>query len=441
MSIPWSPRRRAAGTDERGSALLGVLLLLMMMSALAAALGVNGQTETLISRNQRSGTQARAAAEAGLNHAIDLAIMYISEWNLNGLADVDTAISNLLLGPDGLSGTTSLDLDNGSLGARVGAGIETAEAIQLGTPTPITAGIDAEYDAIIVDDTGPGEDTDPLNDANGALVIRATGYAENDAKVVLEAILTPIPLPAILTDGDLDIAGNVDIYGTGGSVHSNGDLDISGGAASVVGTATASGTYTGSPTGSGGAATLPVTPVSASDYLTSADYILTSTGTMTDQGGTVLACCNNWSFDSGSGEWSFAGTPPTGTYYVQGSVSITGNNGSAGSPLQITIIAEGSINISGNQDLVPNTTDLQFVTDADLNIRGSFDTYVQGQFLVHEQVALGGNTTIIGQIIAENAAAVSTLVTASSISGNVNITYNGGLGTATYTVSGWRDVR
>ena len=117
---------------ERGSALLGVLLLLMMVSALAAALGVSGQTETLISRNQRSAAQAQAAAEAGLNHAVELATTYISEWNANGWPDVDAAIDALLLGPDGLSGTAGTDADNGSLGPRVGAGIETAEALPLG---------------------------------------------------------------------------------------------------------------------------------------------------------------------------------------------------------------------------------------------------------------------------------------------------------------------
>ncbi len=115
MSIPWSPRRRAAGTYERGSALIGVLLLLMMMSALAAALGVSGQTETLISRNQRAAAQAQAAAEAGLNHAVELATTYIFEWKANGFPDADAAIDALLLGPDLASGTVATDADNGGV--------------------------------------------------------------------------------------------------------------------------------------------------------------------------------------------------------------------------------------------------------------------------------------------------------------------------------------
>ena len=431
--------------DERGSALLGVLLLLMMMSAMAAALGMNGRTETLISRNQRSGTQAQAAAEAGLNHAVELATTYISEWNANGLADAEAAMDALLLGPDLASGTVATDADNGSLGTR--AGITVAEEIPLGARLTIAAGIDADYEAFVMDDdaTAPDEPTNNLyDDENGTLIVRATSYAKNglaESKVVLEALLTEVPLAAVVAGCDLDISGNVDVYGTGGSVHANCDLDISGGAASVAGTATASGTYTGSPPGGGGAAELPVPEISASDYLTSADFILTSTGTMTDQGGTVLACCNNWSFDGGSGEWSFSGTPPDGTYYVEGSVSISGNHGSNGNPMEITIIAEGSIDISGNQDIEPDTADLQFVTDGDLQITGNFETHAQGQMLVHEQIHISGNITLEGQIIVEDAASVSTLVTTNSISGNVDITYNGSLSSGVFIVSGWRDVR
>ncbi len=228
--------------SERGSALVGVLLLLMLMSALVAALGVSGQTETLISRNQRSAAQAQAAAEAGLNHAADLAITYIFEWKANGLANVEAAVNGLLVGPDGASGTTSSDVDNGSLGPRVGAGIETAEAIPLGTQLVIANGINARYEAFVMDDddTAPTtgdfvEDGNLLDDLNGALIVQATGYAQDNTKVVLEALITPITLPAVVSDGDLGIVGDVDILGTDGSVHSNGGLTISGGAASVAG--------------------------------------------------------------------------------------------------------------------------------------------------------------------------------------------------------------
>ncbi len=446
--------------NERGSALILVVLVLMMMSALTAALTVNGQTETLISRNQRAGAQAQAAAEAGLNHAVELATTYIFEWNANGFTiGPEEAVDALLLGPDGASGTTGTDVDNGSLAARVGAGIEVAEAIPLNTPQSIVAGGTASYEAFILDDDAdaPDEDGNLLNDINGTLIVRAIGYArdgttDQTTKVVLEALIAPVPLGAIVTNGDLDISGSVTIDGTDGSVHSNGDLTISGGGSDIEGTVTASGTYTGSPAGSGGAAPVPVPTISASDYLHYADFVLTSSGTMTDQAGTVLCTwsggtpCNNWDWDSGSGEWSISSTaPPAGTYYVEGSVTIAGSPGSEATPMQITIIAEDSIDMSGSPDMIPDTPELLFVTDGDLEITGGLDVIdpltTQGQMLVHEQVNLAGNPTLGGQLIVENAPRVSPLVTANTISGNVSISYNGGLGTGVYTRAGWRDVR
>ncbi len=432
---------------ERGSALLGVLLLLMLMSAIAAALAVSGQTETFISRNQRSATQATAAAEAGLNHAVELATTYIFQWKANGFADVTGAIAALLTGPDQDPATLA---DNGSLGTRVG--ITPAEDIPIGTHLTITAGINAEYEAFVMDDdaTAPDEPTGDLyNDENQTLVVRAIGYAQDNTKVVLEALIGPLELPAVVTNGDLDISGSMEISGTQGGVHSNDDLIISGGAASVDGTVTASGTYTGSLPGSGGAAPLPVQQIRASDYLAYADFILTSAGTMTDAGGTVLCAstpCNNWSFDGGTGTWSIGSTAPgDGTYYVEGEVKITGSPGSAASPVVLTIIAEGSIDISGSPDISADTPELLFVTDGDLEISGGLDALdpltAQGQMLVHEQVSMSGNPSVGGQLIVENAASISTLVTANSISGNVTITYNGGLGTGVYSVTGWRDIR
>ena len=437
---------------ERGSALLGVLMLLLLMSALTAALGVNGQTETLLSRNQRAATQATVAAKAGLNHAVELATTYINQWEANGLADVDAAKTALLLGPDGLSGTVATDWDNGSLGTRTG--ITLLEELPIGTRLTITGGINGEYEAFIMGDdaTVPDEPTGDLYaDENSTLIVRAIGYAQDSTKVVLEALIAPLELGAVVVNGGLDISGSVSIEGSAGSVHANGDLLINGGSASMTGTVTASGTYTGSPSGTGGTPELTVLAVSASDYLDDADFILTSTGTMTDPGGTLLCTasggmggdCNEWDFDSGTGVWSLDSNsePPDGTYYVEGAVEITGSpGGGKGGPAVLSIIAEGSIDISGNPEITADATDLLFVTDGDLEISGNLETD-GGQMLVHEQVKLSGTPEITGQLLVENATSVDTLVTANDISGNVTPTYTGGLGSDTFGVAGWRDVR
>jgi type II secretory pathway pseudopilin PulG len=436
---------------ERGYALLGTLLLLMMMSALGAALGVNGQTETRISRNQRAATQATVAAEAGLNHAVELATTYIFQWKANGFADVDAAIDALLLGPDLASGTVATDADNGSLGTRVG--ITFLEELPVGTRMTITGGINAEYEAFIMDDdaTAPDEPAgDLFDDENLTLVVRAEGYAQDSTKVVLEALIAPVELGAVVTNGPLDLGGNVTIDGSAGSVHANGDMDIDGNSVAVSGTITASGTYAGSNTGSGGAPELSVPEVHASDYLAFADFILTSAGTMTDLGGTLLCTasggmggdCNEWDFDSGTGVWSLGKSePPDGTYYVEGAVEVTGSpGGGKGGPVVLSIIAEGSIDISGHPEMTADTADLLFVTDGDLEISGDL-VASSGQMLVHEQVNLTGTTDITGQLLVENATSVDTLVTANHITGTGTITYNGGLGVGIFSVQGWRDVR
>jgi hypothetical protein len=65
---------------------------------------------------------------------------------------------------------------------------------------------------------------------------------------------------------------------------------------------------------------------------------------------------------------------------------------------------------------------------------------VEGQMLVRGQVDIGGNATLDGQLIA-NDEDVGDLVTSNSVHGNASITYSGTLGTGTYSVSSWRDVR
>ena len=154
-----------------------------------------------------------------------------------------------------------------------------------------------------------------------------------------------------------------------------------------------------------------------------------------------LGSCN-WTIDSNGAA--------TGTYYVEGDAKMSGSPGSPASPLQISIIAEGNIDISGNPDLRPDLAELMFVTDKDLKIAGSLDQPVafEGQFLVREQLMISGNAALSGQILVENAAATSNLVTTAGcdnsavcISGNPTITYNGLVGSNVFVVTGWREVR
>jgi hypothetical protein len=430
---------RIGRQDERGMALVAVLLLLMMMSALGMALAVNGETETLIARNQIAGMQAQAAAEAGLNHAVEVATQYIFEWKSNGFASIDVAVDTVL---------TNADAGN-------------LDGLAMNTPLTISAGFNAEYEVSVLDDddNGVGEDGDPLNDANDVLVVRATGRAQDGTKVVLEALLSPRNLPAILTNGDLSLSGNASVEGSSGSVHANGGLTIDGDSVSVSGDVSSSGTLDCEDpcdqvdgTATEGAPEIAVPAVHASEYLDWADYILNDDGTMTDPSGTVLCVstsktsCNNWDWDSASGTWSINSNSVTaGTYYVEGHATVSGSPGSTKNPAEISIIAEGSIEISGSPKLAPDSPELLFVTDQDLKITGTIDTVgeaalVEGQMLVRGQATILGNASLNGQLIVEDLD-VGDLVTSNSIGGSVTITYTGGLLGGVFTVTSWRDVR
>jgi hypothetical protein len=430
---------RIGRQDERGMALVAVLLLLMMMSALGMALAVNGETETLIARNQIAGMQAQAAAEAGLNHAVEVATQYIFEWKSNGFASIDVAVDTVL---------TNADAGN-------------LDGLAMNTPLTISAGFKAEYEVSVLDDddNGVGEDGDPLNDANDVLVVRATGRAQDGTKVVLEALLSPRNLPAILTNGDLSLSGNASVEGSSGSVHANGGLTIDGDSVSVSGDVSSSGTLDCEDpcdqvdgTATEGAPEIAVPAVHASEYLDWADYILNDDGTMTDPSGTVLCVstsktsCNNWDWDSASGTWSINSNSVTaGTYYVEGHATVSGSPGSTKNPAEISIIAEGSIEISGSPKLAPDSPELLFVTDQDLKITGTIDTVgeaalVEGQMLVRGQATILGNASLNGQLIVEDLD-VGDLVTSNSIGGSVTITYTGGLLGGVFTVTSWRDVR
>ncbi|MBI3046964.1 MAG: hypothetical protein HYY76_01510 [Acidobacteria bacterium] len=463
--------------DEHGTALVAVLLLLMLMTAVAAALSLNGHTEALIVRNELATGQAQAAAEAGLNHAVEVAIEHIFNWKALGFASSDAAVDDVLADANG---GTILDLDGTTvLLTTCTAGLDTCAVDH-----DITAGVNAKYYVEIVDDpagsppatSSPSamtEDANALDDLNEAIVIRAKGTAYDGTEVVLEAYLSALELGALVTNGDLTINGNITVDGAEGSVHANGNLTTNGAgnSASISGDITASGSYTGSLAGAtGGEPTVQVPSVEASAYRSYADYLLASTGlfqcdnsagcsggyaygaTIYDctTGGTY--CRDNYGFayttSGGTPKWSFLNDLVNGTYYVETDADINGPGNPSGgtpTPVNLTVIAEGSIAVSGNTFITPHTTELLFVTDVDLTIAGGVETgelSAQGQILVHEQVSAGGSSAIAGQLIIENATdTVGSPVSSNTIGGTVQITYDGGLGSATYTVVGWRDVR
>jgi Tfp pilus assembly protein PilX len=466
--------------SERGIALVVVLLLMAVLSGLATGFAMNGQVESSMAHNEVYYAGARAAAEAGMNRAIE-AIRYNTD-------------ANLLLGQDGLAdpavaANAGVNADNGDVGFlftaaptvspyaldAAGQYTYTVQVFDDDDPRLYSAALTPAQLAAMQGTAGIAENGSGQNDTNSQLILRATGFGPSGTVVTLARVLlstaevaVPPPSlnPAILVNGDLNIGGNINVLGKAGSVHANGDLAVDGASATVSINATASGDFTaksknfnaGGAEG-GGYASITVPDIHASDYTHLAGFTLHDDGSMTktDAFGVVTACvieCVGWTRVGTT--WTIgSNVAPTGTFFVEGAVKISGSPGSVASPISMSVIATGSIDISGSPKFSPGLSPTgldhkyQFVTDGDLKIGGAagmVDPDVEGQILVREQIDIHGNPKFRGRIMVGDADDVFSDVTTNTIPGNPTFTYDGTLdalpsdaGAPVYTnnFSGW----
>jgi cytoskeletal protein CcmA (bactofilin family) len=460
---PMNPVR-----SEKGVALIIVLLLLAVMAGLTTGLSLNGQTEIAMAHNETYYAGARAAAEAGMNRAVE----QIVESNDIDLLAFPT-VPDIGNGPFDLTDDYSyryeiIDDDDPSL-----------------YPIPLTADQLAAM----------GENGDGAVNLNTRMLLRCIGMGPRGTVVTVTRVLssTEIPdlpetetllsNPAIIVNGNLDFTGNAMVKGLKGNVHANGN--ITGNTSkddNISGDVTATGTVdpaieaVGMVAGSMPSISLPV--IQAEDYENLADYILRADGTIrlagTGDPGTLCgAACpsnNNWTWQAASSTWRASGTSPkTGTYYAETNVEIHGTGGNP--PVQMSVIAEGSIKITGNGKFSPeNGAGIQFVTNGDFVLGGTVlaeDTTVDfdGQIMAREQIEIYGTSKFQGRVMAENRDSASNACTVAavtgcrrgtdtidknSIHGTLTVTYNGNLGdietpivipggASTYTnnISGW----
>jgi Tfp pilus assembly protein PilX len=206
--------------NQRGMALPLTLMLVMALMSLTMALLSYGTFEPAISRNLTDNSQARLAAEAGLERALDL-LRNTTDWSqLVASATPEnrtlaiTQLSNVAVAGSG-GATFTVTVRNDTL---------TSDAFITGL-TPV--------------------DTSVSSDQNGALIVTATGTVSVTqsgtttvrATKVLEAAVTrppALPFPAALAfpgnEADVAFTGNTfEVKGgsAGKGFKMNGDADIS----------------------------------------------------------------------------------------------------------------------------------------------------------------------------------------------------------------------
>lgn len=293
---------------------------------------------------------------------------------------------------------------------------------------------------------------DPSRYYRVTVQVLAPRNTESWPQVFLEQMRIPFkPDAAIVTQGNLTLSGNAKIKNSG--VHSNSDVNVSG-SASVDGTVSASGTVTNTSSSTlkteSGVAVKPIPSVNPADFRQYAEYVLARDGKILDASGVVLADLskdgkwNGWDYSvtGDTVKWQMSSNDTIeGRFYVEGDAVVSGNPGSTATPWSATLIAEGSIEISGNPIMKSYTgggaavpegvKNLLLVAGLDLKINGNLtqDQVFQGIMAAHEQVAISGNPSLGGYIIAEDAGNSSNTATENTVSGSMELVSGAALAT------------
>ncbi len=327
------------------------------------------------------------------------------------------------------------------------------------------------FNVVMVDDDDG--DGDPSSDSNGIVRLMSQGMSNVGSTRTVDvriaaavAVSDPISLEsAILTEGSLSISGNPEQFGANQDIHSNGDVDISGNPVTG-GNVSAGGSVTGTPEGGGttesGAAYVEIPHIEPGLYAEYADYIFHSDGDIYDADGSFVVNAdgvpwNGWKFDGS--KWTTDGPDVLGgmLYFTgeKGDVVVGSNPGTEDDPWEISILADGYIEISGNPTLTnyinpddpPEIQSIMLMSGSDIKINGNPNQSYNGIVAAAEQIDVSGNPLVEGALIAGDQSNESDLVEENSLSGNMMLTYNGGLmfpwvpggGDGTAIVLSWRD--
>ncbi len=327
------------------------------------------------------------------------------------------------------------------------------------------------FNVVMVDDDDG--DGNPSVDSNGIVRLMSQGTSNFGSTRTIEVRIAaavgvggPVSVDnSILTEGSIVFSGNSEIYGSNQDIHSNGDVDQAdhltmAGVLSAVGTV--GGVVNGGGTVESNAAYIDIPQVEPSDFAEYADYIFDSDGKIYDADGYFVANAdgttwNGWKFN-GEKWTSEEGVVQGGMLYFRGqygNVIISTNTGTVSDRWLISILADGYIEISGNPvfgnymdpDDPLDVQAIMFMSGADIKINGNANQRYNGIIAAREQFDISGNPTIEGALISEGASNDSGEVEKNSISGNIMMTYNGGLSfpwvpgnsDGTAIILSWRD--
>jgi hypothetical protein len=398
-----------AHASERGAALIFTIVGLAMITVMGLAITALGISSVAMSTLEDETREALAVADAGIEHGKKLLLR--PEFQ---------SMNEFLQRGDG-KGCTWDELAGPPLGpVPPGYPADPSHFIPAGG-RPFGRG--TYFVALCDNHTAEGAlaipDMNPEMDVDGRVLLRSVGILASGARAGAEVLLAATPLPAVIVNGHLRLSGNPTVTGPAGSVHANGTLELSGnpcthefysGTDQIVGANNAQG---GSTCTNANADMRPYEPplsipvLRPFDYRNLANYHLTATGQFRAGYNGMVTASGGWFFEADHRVWKFtSGTPPAGTYYVEGNVVMTGG-GTAASPLSLTLLIEGSWTVTGNPTLQPAITipflgPVAVIAGRDIGLGSSFSSFGSGLYYARQQMEVAGGPTINGQLVAAN---------------------------------------
>lgn len=406
------------------AALTGMVALGVLVSGVWVIVDLNAKT----SLNRESAVRALLVAEAGASHGLGLLRTRLK----------DSSLTRLLRGSDNAANTA----DDGLL---AGYGLSGDEEI----PAAGRAFGGGTYFVQLVDDPAD-PDTDPFTDRNSRIVASCRGVMPDGGAAAIDVVIGTTPLPGMVSDGRLEVSGSPEILGPCGSLHAN-EIVVVQGTPTVEQGVSASDTVqvSGQIKDPSGGKVQPlhhvppveIPQVDPMSYCGDADFTLRSDGTFIVNGPPEVvydassAVVYGWRLSSTAPpKWDVSGNDmASGTYCVEGNVSISGNpQGPGGGAVPLTILATGSVEFSGNPTIIPDHPDgILVAAGGDLKIAGNPGTLenYRGSIYAKSQCEISGNPTLAGHVVCDdetNAAGAIEWATANKINGSPKITYDCG---------------
>ncbi len=201
-------------TNERGAALITALMATMLLTALGMAVVLVSNTETMITGNYNTSSEALYAADAAIERSVQDMLM-IPRWDdllaggSVGVADVSKETSSFTEGsatamfdlPGG--GRTKLCCGSDSLSGALQAQTNAEDPWLANNPTwrlfawgsvknllPTTTIDSKEYVVVWVADDPTENDGNPQKDVNGVLTLRAEAFGPSGAHKVVEVTVS-----------------------------------------------------------------------------------------------------------------------------------------------------------------------------------------------------------------------------------------------------------